>query len=319
MKVELKNLQSEFLSYLNNERGFSQNTIKSYDNDLKIFVEYCFSLFQQKKFHIKLIDNKVIKSFIAKEKEKGFKDNTINRKISSVKSFFNYLYNFEIIRDNPAKYIRSQKEKKGLPFFIREDHIRELMNKPLNMNLKDRRYKDDNKVKKHITNKLEGFRDQAILELFYSTGLRLSELLGINICDIDEKKQSVKVLGKGSKERIVMIGKVALNSINRYLSKQGKSLSSNFDDPLFISNKGNRLSKRTLQRRIKRYLDETTKNGSVHTLRHTFATHLMERGADILTVKELLGHTSLSTTQIYTQLNPEVIKKVYQEKHPHGE
>tara|TARA_B100001250_G_scaffold308711_1_gene270599 strand:- start:201 stop:1160 length:960 start_codon:yes stop_codon:yes gene_type:complete len=319
MKVELKNLQSEFLSYLKNERGFSQNTIKSYDNDLKIFVEYCFSLFQQKKFHIKLIDNKVIKSFIAKEKEKGFKDNTINRKISSVKSFFNYLYNFEIIRDNPAKYIRSQKEKKGLPFFIREDHIRELMNKPLNMNLKDSRYKDDNKAKKYITNKLEGFRDQAILELFYSTGLRLSELLGINICDIDEKKQSVKVLGKGSKERIVMIGKVALTSINRYLSKQGKSLSSNFDDPLFISNKGNRLSKRTLQRRIKRYLDETTKNGSVHTLRHTFATHLMERGADILTVKELLGHTSLSTTQIYTQLNPEVIKKVYQEKHPHGE
>ena len=137
MKVELKNLQSGFLSHLKNERGFSQNTIKSYDSDLKIFVEYCASFFQQKKFHIKLIDNKVIKSFIANEKEKGFKDNTINRKISSVKSFFNYLYNFEMVRDNPTKYIRSQKEDKGLPFFIREDHIRELMNKPLNMNLKD--------------------------------------------------------------------------------------------------------------------------------------------------------------------------------------
>ena len=319
MKVELKNLQREFLSYLKNERGISQNTIKSYDNDLKTFVEYCSSFFQQKDLHIKLVDNKVIKSFIAKEKEKGFKENTINRKISSVKSFFNYLYNFEIVRDNPAKYIRSQKEDKGLPFFIREDHIIELMNKPLNMNLKDSRYKKDNKAKKYITNKLEGLRDQAILELFYSTGLRLSELLAINICDIDEKKQSVKVLGKGSKERIVMIGKVALNSIDSYLSKQGKSLSSNFDGPLFVNKKGNRLSKRTLQRRVKRYLDETTKNGSVHTLRHTFATHLMERGADILTVKELLGHSSLSTTQIYTQLNPEIIKKIYQEKHPHGE
>ena len=319
MKIEIKNLQSDFLSYLKNERGFSQNTIKSYDNDLKIFVGFCSSFFQQKNFHIKLVDNKIIKSFIAKEKEKGFKDNTINRKISSVKSFFNYLYNFEIVKDNPANYIRSRKQNKKLPFFIRQDHITELMNKPLNMNLKDSRYKKENKAKKYITNKLEGHRDQAILELFYSTGLRLSELLGINICDIDEKKQSVKVLGKGNKERIVMIGKVALNSINNYLSKQGKSLSSNFDGPLFVNNKGNRLSKRTLQRRIKRYLDETTNNGSVHTLRHTFATHLMERGADILTVKELLGHTSLSTTQIYTQLNPEIIKKVYQEKHPHGE
>ena len=116
-----------------------------------------------------------------------------------------------------------------------------------------------------------------------------------------------------------MIGRVALNSINDYLRRQGKSIKSSFSDPLFVNNKGERLSERTLQRRIKRYLDETIKNGSVHTLRHTFATHLMERGADILTVKELLGHTSLSTTQIYTQLNPEIIKKVYQEKHPHGE
>ena len=319
MKVELKKLQSEFSSYLKNERGFSHNTIKSYDNDLKSFVEYCFLILQRKNLHIKLVDNKVIKSFIAKEKEKGFKEKTINRKISSLKSFFNYLYNFEIVKDNPAKYIKSQKEEKGLPFFIREDHITELMNKPLNMNIKDSRYKKDNKTKKYITNKLEGLRDQAILELFYSTGLRLSELLGINISDIDEKKQSVKVLGKGNKERIVMIGKVALNSINSYLSKYGRSVSSSIHDPLFVNNKGNRLSKRTLQRRIKRYLDETTNNGSVHTLRHTFATHLMERGADILTVKELLGHTSLSTTQIYTQLNPEIIKKVYQEKHPHGE
>ena len=319
MKHKLKTIKSEFLIYLKNERGYSQNTIKSYENDLKIFIEFCSSFFQQKKINLKLIDNRMIKSFIAKEKEKGFKDNTINRKISSVKSFFNYLYNFEIVKDNPAKYIRSQKEDKRLPFYLREDQILELMEKPLNMNIKDKRYNNHNKVKKYITNELEGFRDQAILELFYSTGLRLSELLGLNICDINEEKQSVKVLGKGNKERIVMIGKVALNSINCYLNKQGKSLRSNFDDPLFVNNKGDRLSKRTLQTRIKRYLDETTKNGSAHTLRHTFATHLMERGADILTVKELLGHTSLSTTQIYTQLNPEIIKKVYQEKHPHGE
>ena len=319
MKVKLKNLQSNFLSYLKNERGYSVHTIKSYDNDLNIFIEYCISISPNKRIDIKSIDTKVLNHFKGRQMEKDFSSKTINRRMSSIKSFFRYLYNLEIIKDNPAEYIRSQKEDKGLPFFIREDHISELMKKPLNMNLKDSRYKKDSKTKKYITSKLEGLRDQAILELFYSTGLRLSELIGIDICDIDEKKQSVKVSGKGNKERIVMIGKVALNSINSYLSKQGKSLSSNFDGPLFVNNKGNRLSKRTLQRRIKRYLDETTNNGSVHTLRHTFATHLMERGADILTVKELLGHTSLSTTQIYTQLNPEIIKKVYQEKHPHGE
>tara|TARA_Y100001970_G_scaffold10702_1_gene12590 strand:+ start:1635 stop:2012 length:378 start_codon:yes stop_codon:yes gene_type:complete len=118
MKIELKNLQSDFLSYLKNERGFSQNTIKSYDNDLKIFVGYCSTFFQKKNFHIKLVDNKIIKSFIAKEKEKGFKGNTINRKISSIKSFFNYLYNFEIVKDNPAEYIRSQRRIKGYHFSL---------------------------------------------------------------------------------------------------------------------------------------------------------------------------------------------------------
>ena len=319
MKTELIKLKNDFLSYLKNERGLSENTIKSYNNDLKIFIKYCSSVFQNEIFNEKLIDNRTIKYFLSSEKEKGYKIKTTKRRISAIKSFFRYLYNSGLVEDNPSVYIKSQKGDKVLPFFIREDQIQELMKKPLNMNIKDKRYHKDNKIKKYITNKLEGLRDQAILELFYSTGLRLSELISINICDIDKEKESVKVLGKGNKERIVMIGKVALNSIDRYLKKLGKSIGGNFADPLFINKKGNRVSRRTLQRRIKTYLDQTTKNGSVHSLRHTFATHLMERGADILTVKELLGHSSLSTTQIYTQLNPEVIKKVYQEKHPHGE
>ena len=317
MKKELKNFQSEFLLYLKNERGFSEHTIRSYRNDLNIFIKYCSSIYPNKSLEIDLIDTKALNHFKGEEMEKGFSAKTINRRMASVKSFFKYLYNYELVKDNPAQYLSSQKSNKGLPLFIRKDHIVELMQKPLNMNIIDKRYK---KKKKYISNKLEGFRDKAILELFYSTGLRLTELLNINISDIDRDDKSVKVMGKGGKERIVPIGEIALVSIDTYLKKMGKSTEKSFSGPLFINKNAKRLSPRTLQHRMRKYLDSTIEEGygSAHTLRHTFATHLIERGADILTVKDLLGHSSLSSTQIYTQLNPEVVKKVYQEKHPHG-
>ena len=304
MKVDLKKLKIEFLSYLKSERGFSEHTIKSYSNDISIFIDYCSTLFPSNNIDLEVIDAKTISHFKGKEIEKKYSSKTINRRMSAIKSFFKYLYNFEKIKDNPAVYIRSQKVNKELPDFVPESKIKELMKEP---------------IKNPITNELEGQRDQAILELFYSTGLRLSELLSINICDIDRKNEIVKVMGKGGKERVVPIGKVALNSIESYLKKLGKSIREYFEDPLFVNKKGKRLPKRTLQRRIKKYLVLTNIGGTVHTLRHTFATHLIDRGAGILTVKELLGHSSLSSTQRYTKLNPETIKKVYKDSHPHGE
>ena len=304
MKVDLKKLKIEFLSYLKSERGFSEHTLKSYSNDISIFIDYCSTLFPSNNIDLEVIDAKTISHFKGKEIEKKYSSKTINRRMSAIKSFFKYLYNFEKIKDNPAVYIRSQKVNKELPGFVPESKIKELMKEP---------------IKNPITNELEGQRDQAILELFYSTGLRLSELLSINICDIDRKNEIVKVMGKGGKERVVPIGKVALNSIESYLKKLGKSIREYFEDPLFINKKGKRLPKRTLQRRIKTYLVLTNIGGTVHTLRHTFATHLIDRGAGILTVKELLGHSSLSSTQRYTKLNPETIKKVYKDSHPHGE
>jgi len=219
------------------------------------------------------------------------------------KDGFKYLYNFEKIKDNPAMHLRTPKTDKNLPVIVRENDIVSLMEEP---------------IKNPITNEIEGERDHAILEMLYATGLRLSELLSINICDIDRKSELVKVMGKGGKERIVPIGKVALNSIESYLKKLGKSIRSSYEDPLFVNKKGKRLPKRTLQERIRKYLEATMGGGTAHTLRHTFATHLVNSGADILTVKELLGHSSLSSTQHYTRLNLEKIKKVYQEKHPHG-
>ena len=312
MKVDLKNIKTEFLSYLKSERGFSGHTLESYSNDIGVFIDYCSTIFSGYTIDLDLIDTNTIRRFIGNEMEKvyitkkekrSYHSKTIARRLAVIKSLFQYLYNFEKIKDNPAMHLRTPKIDKNLPVIVREDDIISLMEEP---------------IKNPITNEIEGERDHAILEMLYATGLRLSELLSINIYDIDRKNEMVKVMGKGGKERIVPIGKVALNSIESYLKKLGKSIRSSYEDPLFVNRKGKRLPKRTLQRRIKKYLEVTMGGGTVHTLRHTFATHLVNSGADILTVKELLGHSSLSSTQHYTRLNLEKIKKVYQEKHPHG-
>ena len=312
MKVDLKNIKTEFLSYLKSERGFSGHTLESYSNDIGVFIDYCSTIFSGYTIDLDLIDTNTIRRFIGNEMEKvyitkkekrSYHSKTIARRLAVIKSLFQYLYNFEKIKDNPAMHLRTPKIDKNLPVIVREDDIISLMEEP---------------IKNPITNEIEGERDHAILEMLYATGLRLSELLSINICDIDRKSELVKVMGKGGKERIVPIGKVALNSIESYLKKLGKSIRSSYEDPLFVNRKGKRLPKRTLQRRIKKYLEVTMGGGTAHTLRHTFATHLVNSGADILTVKELLGHSSLSSTQHYTRLNLEKIKKVYQEKHPHG-
>ena len=303
MKVDLKNIKTEFLSYLKSERGYSEYTIKSYNNDISIFIDYCSTIFPNDNIDLEVIDAKTLNHFKGKEIEKKYSSKTINRRISAIKSFFQYLYNFEKIKDNPTIHVRTLKTGKKMFDFVQENKIYKLMEEP---------------IKNPITNETEGLRDKTILEMMYATGVRISELLSINICDIDRESEMVKVMGKGGKERIIPIGKVAINSIDSYLKKLGKSIRSNFEDPLFINKKGKRLPKRTLQRRIKKYLEVTMGGGTAHSLRHTFASHLLDRGADILTVKELLGHSSLSSTQRYTKLNPETMKKVYQKNHPHG-
>ena len=280
---------------------------------LNTFFDYCAGLDTNLGPYLSKVMPLIIRGYLSFEMEKIYRskagskslsEKTIARRLASIKALFKYLYNFEKIKDNPTIYIKTPKSSKLLPSFVKENDISILMEEPLN-NL--------------ITSKDDAYRDIAILETLYATGLRLSELLSLNICDVDKNTEMVKVMGKGGKERIVPIGRIALNSINKYLENTGRSLRTDFDDPLFTNKKGVRLPKRTLQRRVKRYLLTTMGGGSVHTLRHTFATHLIDRGADMLTVKELLGHSSLSSTQHYTQLNLETIKKVYQKNHPRGE
>ena len=312
MKTKFQALKLEFLDYLKSEKGFSKHTIQSYELDLKVFFDYCteldfsleLNLNEIKPITIRgFLSNEMEKVYVSKKGAKQYSVKTIARRLASIKALFKYLYNFEKIKDNPTIYIKTPKASKLLPSFVKEGDISRLMEEPFN-NI--------------ITNEVEAYRDSAILETLYATGLRLAELLSLNICDVDKSTEMVKVMGKGGKERIVPIGKVALNSINKYLENRGKSLRADFNDPLFTNKKGARLPRRTLQRRVKKYLKTIMGGGSVHTLRHSFATHLIDRGADMLTVKELLGHSSLSATQHYTQLNLETIKKVYQKNHPRG-
>ena len=287
-----------FINYLEKEKNFSVHTIKAYRNDIEKFLLFL----SVKNLKIKNISKIDIRDFLAIQYEKGFSKKTVARRLASIKSLFRYLINIDYLSNNPALFLESPKIPKKLPNFIDEKIIDDLMNQP------------DQNTKK-------GLRDKAIMELFYSTGMRLSELINLNINSLDAKNHLIKVFGKGSKERLIPFGKRAKFSIENYLKIRGLSLNSRLNEtPLFVNNNEKRISERTVQRRIGNYIKMIAEGKSLgpHILRHSFATHLVDRGADIRAVGDLLGHASLSSTQIYTHVKPEKMKEVYKQSHPHG-
>ena len=298
----IQDIISDFLTYLEKERHYSKFTKNAYGYDLYRFVEFFEEYSCTPVSDFGDVDKIAIRHFLGKEFEEGYSSKTVARRLASVKSFFKYLLKIEEIQDNPAIHIKTPKTPKSLPVYVNEDMIEKLMDAP-------------------ASDSFIGLRDRAMLELFYSTGMRLRELVNINLDDFHTESQLIKVTGKGGKERLIPYGKRAQFSIEKFLGFRGIQLSEKEDIvPLFINSKGKRISPRTVQRRIKMYL-KTVADGErfgPHTLRHSFATHLLSRGADIRAVQELLGHSSLSSTQIYTHIQPEKMKKVYQQAHPHG-
>ena len=285
---------NDFYLFLKKERNFSNNTIKSYMTDLNKFKNFL----NDDNYDINKISRNQIRAFLSSEFDKKYSDRTIARRLASLKSYFKFMVKSEQISSNPSENIRSPKIARSLPNFIDQKIIDSLMDSP-----------DDNTA--------IGLRDKAMLELFYSTGMRLSELVSLNHGSVDYKNNLIRLFGKGSKERLVPFGNRAKLYLKKYtISRKNKD----FNKPLFITKREKRISKRTVQRRISMYIKLVADGNQLgpHILRHSFATHLIENGAGIRTVKDLLGHSNLSSTQIYTHIQPEKIKQTYKQAHPRG-
>ncbi len=288
----------DFLKCLKNEKNYSKYTIINYGKDLKLFEKF---LEEEKISDIKKIDYKIIRQYLSFLYDFDYENKTIARNLSTIRSFFKYLMKENIIKNNPMTLIENPKLDKKLPKVLNSIEVDDILNIP------------DNETPL-------GQRDSLILELIYSTGIRVSELVNIKIQDIDFNDKKIIITGKGNKERIVLFGNVLLKKLNLYLNDGRKKLIKNSIDYLVLNSQGNKITSRGVELIIDKILKKggITYKISPHTLRHTFATHMLNNGADLKTVQELLGHESLSTTQIYTHVSNERLRTVYLNTHPRG-
>ena len=289
--------QQAFIQYLQFQKRYSQNTILSYQTDLTDFFDYLVTQFSIT--NVAETKPTFIRSWLAQLKEKGIKSKSINRKISTLKSFFKYQLKQQTITVSPMATINTQKVSKRLPIFIEEKETNTLFN-----------YVE-------FPTTFAGKTDMLILQLLYNTGMRRAELLEFKERQIDKYNSTVKVLGKGNKERIIPISKELMQTIEEYIAQKQQLKEAN-TEVLLVNEKGKKLYAKYLFNTTKKYLGEVTtlSKKSPHVLRHTFATHLMNNGADLNAVKELLGHSSLAATQIYTHNTIEKLKDAHKKAHP---
>ena len=283
-----------FIGHIQNEKRLSPHTCKNYSRDLHIFLDYCLN---NKLQSWQIIDAEHIRAFSASQYRKGLSPRSIQRNLSSIRSFFRYLIRENEIKNNPAQSIRPPKAGKRLPENLDTDSMTKLLD------IKETGFIAD--------------RDKAILELLYSSGLRLAELINLNITDIDLADATVNVLGKGNKERIIPIGRYAIAALKKWLNTK-KNIKTIDYDALFISKRGTRLSPRSVQSRLNYWAKRQGITTKVypHLLRHSFASHLLESSHDLRGVQELLGHANISTTQIYTHLDFQHLAQIYDKTHP---
>ncbi len=291
MILDLKREIENYINYLRFERNYSPNTLRSYSRDLMDFYKYC------KEKDLDFTNKRNVRSYIQFIAQKNYKNSTFVRKVISLRSFFEYLLTFEKFNEDLTVFIPTPKAERKLPQFLSVDEVMKLLNSP---SLDD----------------LIGIRDRAIIETLYATGIRVSELVGMNEEDINWNYGEIRVFGKRAKERIVIVGEETLKILQLYKDHVRPKLLKKPEKAFFLNAKGGRISDRAIRMIIKKYTKGFNKKVSPHTLRHTFATHLLEGGADLRYVQELLGHVRISTTQIYTHLTSEQIRKTYTLSHP---
>ncbi len=293
-----------FAEYLTRVRSLSPHTVTAYTKDIRQFSAWLRSTAGREP-HPREIDHVLLRSFLGMLRRRGYSSGTVARKLASLRAFFRYLQHRGEIEEDPAALLRSPRATQRLPvFFSREEMIAALIAPE--------------------GNSLQAVRDRAILEFLYSTGVRLSELTGLDLKDVDLRDRSARVRGKGRKERITPFGEAAFATLEEYLKTRVELIRKKEEpdvEALWLNRSGRRLSGRSVQGMVRRYLRQVSEREKVspHVIRHTFATHMLDGGADLRAVQELLGHESLSTTQVYTHLTTDRLKQVYRQAHPRAE
>ena len=301
----MKMLIEKYLRYLRVERNASSYTITSYKNDLETFLQFCTnqSNVEVEKLDSNSITRLTIRLWLGELSDQGLAKSSIARKVAALRCFFKYCFKRGYVEKNPAQLLVVPKKDKHLPKTVTTDDIDRLLNSV-------------------DSSTPIGLQDRAILELFYSTGVRVSELVALNITDVDLKAKQLLVLGKGNKERVIPLGDAAIDALRTFLKQRiklyGERTDSDSRRALFLAAHGQRIYDRTIRYMVERYLkahSEVTQK-SPHVLRHSFATHMLNNGADIRIIKEFLGHANLAATQIYTHTSVERLKHIYEQTHP---
>lgn len=293
----MERLLKDFVAYLSVEKGLAANTLESYQRDLKKYLRFLKNIGQDNPAGT---HRKDISRYLQEQREKGLAPATLTRNLASIRSFYNFLLIEQLVKENPAAELDSPRAEKKLPQVLSFKDMELLLEQP-------------------ETEEVIGRRDKAMLEVLYATGIRVSELVFLCVNDVNVKMGFLKCDGKGNKERIIPLGSMAIRSVQEYLQfSRNKLLKQKDEKALFINQHGKRLTRQGFWKILKKYAFKAGIGSEItpHTLRHSFATHLLENGADLRSVQEMLGHADISTTQIYTQVTRKKIKEVYDQTHP---